>query len=308
MTVAQQARPLLVAVPTFRRTELLPDLLAAVTLQCEELPPGQAWRIVLVDNDPERSAEPIASRLQVDYDSQPVPGIGPTRQRALDLAAHDELVIMIDDDLVPEAGWLVAMISTWSATSAAVVVGFVRYVWPEGTLPWIAAGGFMRRTPFQDGSAMDHVATGNVLVDARLIRELGVCFDRSSRLTGGEDTRFGQDVLDRGGKVVASSSTMRDDIAVGRTTPAFVRRRTIGHGQSRTVFELNGRTGIRRLLGRSLALIAGLVRLGVFSLQRLLGIVRRDLPLAADGRRRTWVAIGRIQGALGMRTAEYERE
>lgn len=295
---------LLIAIPTYRRTTLLPPLVAAVKAEAE----GLCARIILVDNDPNASARSSADDLGVEYLSEPTPGIAAVRQAALDAAAEGELTVMIDDDVVPEEGWLRALVDVWQNTRATVVMGFVRYVWPEGTDPWIASGGFMRRTRFPDGEKLDSLATGNVLIDTDQVRRLGVSFDLSLGLIGGEDNVFGRAVVARGGSIVAShDSVVRDDIVAERTTREFVHRRAISHGQARVRLLIREAPARRRPLLHVSHLAGGAVRWVVFTAGRAVSAVRGDTARNAVFQRRAWFAQGRMLAALGRVTGEYTR-
>ena len=304
MTADTRDPRLLIAVPTFRRTHLLPPLVEAITAQTA----GRRARVLLVDNDPDASAREVAAELGVDYLSEKTPGIAAVRQAALDAAADDELTVMIDDDVFPEEGWLGGLVDVWRDTGAAVVMGFVRYVWPEGTDPWIAAGGFMRRTRFPNGHRLDSLATGNVLVDTAQVRALGVRFDLSLGLIGGEDTTFGRAVMAAGGVIVASAdSVARDDIVPERTTREFVHRRAMSHGQARVRLLIREADGWKRPFLHVAHFLGGLIRWVVFSAGRLLATLRGDVAAHAVFQRRTWFAQGRMLAALGRVTGEYAR-
>lgn len=298
--------PVLVAVTTFRRTELLPPLIAAIRANAGAA--GSRIRIALVDNDPLRSAEAHASAFSVGYVSEPMPGIAAARQAALDAARDGELVAMVDDDVLPQPGWLDALLSVWSSDRPAVVMGYVDYVWPEGTDSWIIAGGFMRRRRRTTGQRLDALATGNVLVDAAQVRDLGVRFDTSLGLAGGEDMLFGRALLAAGGTIVASAdSVVRDEVPPARTTREFVRRRTVSQGQMRTTLLTRHPSVVRRAALRGVHLAGGVVRLIVFSARGIVARLRGDLAAEAVLRRRAWFAEGRILGALGRITPEYAR-
>ncbi|ALX66280.1 glycosyltransferase family 2 protein [Microbacterium sp. XT11] len=304
MTADTRDPRLLIAVPTFRRTHLLPPLVEAITAQTA----GRRARVLLVDNDPDASAREVAAELGVDYLSEKTPGIAAVRQAALDAAADDELTVMIDDDVFPEERWLGGLVDVWRDTGAAVVMGFVRYVWPEGTDPWIAAGGFMRRTRFPNGHRLDSLATGNVLVDTAQVRALGVRFDLSLGLIGGEDTTFGRAVMAAGGVIVASAdSVARDDIVPERTTREFVHRRAMSHGQARVRLLIREADGWKRPFLHVAHFFGGLIRWVVFSVGRLLATLRGDVAAHAVFQRRTWFAQGRMLAALGRVTGEYAR-
>lgn len=296
----------LVAVTTFRRTELLPPLIAAIRGAAGDA--GARMRIALVDNDPEGSASAVAADLGVDYVSEPTPGIAAARQAALDTAREGELVAMVDDDVMPQPGWLDALLRVWETEHPAVVMGYVEYVWPEGTDPWVIAGGFMRRRRRVTGQHLDALATGNVLVDVAQVRNLDVAFDASLGLAGGEDMLFGRAILAAGGMIIASAdSVVRDDVPVARTTREFVRRRTISQGQMRTRLLTRSPSPLRRVLLRGVHLLGGVARLIVFSARGALARLRGDTAAHAVLTRRTWFAQGRILGAVGHVTPEYAR-
>lgn len=300
------ARPVAIMITTYRRTDLLGPLIRAVHNQAAAS--DRTIRIAIVDNDPDRSAALIAEAEHADYVHEPTPGIGAARKAAIDAASEDELVVMLDDDVFPEAQWLAALIDTWEQHRPTVVMGFVRYVWPEHASPWFAAGGFMRRNLHPTGTRLSALATGSVLVDPRELRRLGVNFDPSRGLNGGEDSLFGEAVVRAGGTIVAcAESVARDVIPEDRATVAFVRRRTVAQGASLVSLGLRGATGPRGWVRRCAAAGGALVRLVVFGILHLLGRVRRDARQDAVSKRRFWFALGRLRGALGRTIAEYAR-
>ncbi len=309
MTASSESQRLrvLIAVPTYRRADRLPDLVSRIRPEAAAV--DADTRILLVDNDADRSAEATAVALDVEYLVEATPGIAAARQAALDAAADDELVVMLDDDLVPEPGWLAGLLAAWLAHRPAVVMGFVRYVWPEGTDPWVAAGGFMRRTRFPTGTRLSALATGNALFDGPQLRELGVRFDVGLGLSGGSDLEFGRVLLAAGGTIVASAeSVARDDIVAQRTSRAFIRRRAICQGQVRARLLSRDELPAAQLAKRAGHLVGGLLRLPVFAAGEGIARIRGDVPATAVYRRRLWFAQGRVLGAVGRFTHEYARE
>lgn len=300
------ARRILIAIPTFRREKLLPPLIEAIRGDAATTP--NKLRIAVVDNDPLRSARDIAERAGVEYISEAFPGIAAVRQAGLDAAEDDELTIMIDDDVMPEPGWLLGLVTAWNDSRATAVVGYVQYVWPADADPWIVAGGFMRRDKHPSGTRLEGLSTGSVLFDTAAMRRLGVGFDRSLGLSGGEDLLVGRDILARGGTIIASSDSIaRDEVPISRTTREFVRRRTIAQGQMRVSILSREATGMRRLVRRAAHFVGGLVRLLVFSTGAGFASLRGDTTANAVFQRRAWFAHGRILGALGRITPEYAR-
>lgn len=296
----------LIAIPTYRRTQLLGGLVSRV--RDEATRSRASTQLLLVDNDPDRSAAPVAAELGLRYLAETTPGIAAARQAALDAAGPNELVVMIDDDLVPEPDWLTGLLAAWSDTRPAAVMGYVRYVWPKGTDPWIVAGGFMRRTRFATGTPLRALSTGNVLIDPEQVRDLGVRFDIGLGLSGGSDLEFGRALLAAGGRIVASAeSVARDDIAAERTTMAFVHRRAICQGQVRAWLLSRDPRPPAHLAKRAGHLVGGLVRVPIFAAGEGLALLRHDRPASAVYRRRRWFAQGRVLGAIGSRTLEYAR-
>ena len=307
MSIDDEQHPqVLIALPTYRRTELLPEFIGLIREDVAKT--DAAVRLLLVDNDPARSAERVAIELDVEYLAQPIPGIAATRQAALDAAEPTELVVMIDDDLVPEPGWLAALVDAWKRYRPAVVVGYVRYVWPAGTDPWIAAGGFIRRTHFATGSEIDTLSTGNVLIDTAQVRSLGVGFDVTMGLSGGSDEQFGRDLIAAGGRIVASAeSVARDDIIAERTEVAELRRRTICQGQAHVRILMRDPALGGHAAKRAGHLVGGLLRLPAFTVAERWARLRGDVPASAVFRRRAWFAQGRILAAVGRSTYLYAR-
>ncbi|MFT3877008.1 MAG: glycosyltransferase [Propioniciclava sp.] len=306
MTTPAPARPVLVAITTYRRMPLLPPLVEVIGAQAEAL--GRRCAIAVIDNDPERSAEETARSLGVRYVHEPTPGIGAARRAALGSADDDDLLVMVDDDVMPEERWLAELVATWEAYRPSVVKGWVRYAWPADCDPWISAGGFMRRDRHATGTRLTSLSTGNVLIDVADVRRRGVDFDPGQGLAGGEDTLFGEALLAAGGTIVASAdSIVLDEVPRDRATVAFVRRRTIAHGVTHSSLRLRGRSGLAAVRARAAALAGGAVRMVAFQAVHVVGKLTRNVSMDAVGKRRYWFAIGRIKGALDVRVDEYAR-
>ncbi|AXE39679.1 hypothetical protein JS278_02541 [Acidipropionibacterium virtanenii] len=296
----------LVAVTTFRRIHLLPDLIARVQEEMAEAPCPA--RLLVVDNDPDCSARRVCETAGVGYLPVALPGIAAARQAALAAAADQELTVMVDDDVMPQAGWLCELVAVWRQTRAAVVMGFVQYVWPPDCDPWVSDSGFMRRTRHARAQELDYLATSNALFDTGQVRRLGVDFDTSLGLAGGEDTRFGRDVLAAGGRIVAApDSVVRADIPPERATRDFARRRARTQGASRSQMLIDDPRPAVRLLRSGQHLLGGVARLAVFSTGARLIPARLDRRRNAVLSRRAWFAQGRILGALGKGSPLYTR-
>jgi hypothetical protein len=300
-----------VAVTTFRRPALLAPLIEEILMQIASVGDAYACRVVIVDNDPDESARVVAAGHGVDYTPESVPGIAAARQRVLDTTASDDVVVMLDDDVLPEAEWLAAILATWERFKPTVVMGYVRWVWPpldEPVIRKVRDGGFMRRPELPTGTRQEWLATGNVLIDLHAVRRLGLAFDVSLGLSGGEDTLFGADVIRRGGTIVACrESSAMSVIPPERATSDFARRRAIGQGTSISFLRLRSEHGIRRSALRAAALAGGILRLCVFSIARAGAHLLGDDAREGKYLRKQWFALGRIRGAAGHVSDEYSR-
>ena len=96
-----------VAVPTAARHAPLRRLLQALPLALQGVP---VVEVLVVDNAPGQSAaEVVASAAGVRLVVEPVPGAAAARNRAL-REVTTEWVAFLDDDVVPEPGWLAALV------------------------------------------------------------------------------------------------------------------------------------------------------------------------------------------------------
>lgn len=119
-----------VVIPTFRRPRLLKDAIESVLAQQVQV------EIIVVDDSPERSAEPVAKGFgsKVQYLANPDPTGGwPSRVRNLGWprATAPLIHFLDDDDRVPVGHYLKA-IDTFASHSEGVVFGVVEPFSAEG--------------------------------------------------------------------------------------------------------------------------------------------------------------------------------
>lgn len=207
----------LVAVPTYRRPESARRLLDALTDEVATVP---AAAVVLIDNDPTRSAAGLAAHpvLQTDgggYRHEPTPGLARVRNAALRAASEADaaFIVFIDDDEVPAAGWLAALARTQSDQDADVVAGPVRQLPSARRSPAVRA--LLDREEHTPGRFDGDLGAGNVLVRMDFVRRHGLSFDPSLNHSGGEDTLFFRQAR-RAGAVVAWAA---DAVAIEHSDP-----------------------------------------------------------------------------------------
>lgn len=193
---------MVICVPTYRRNDELAELLTALDAQTR--PPADAlgMRVLVIDNNPDARARSVVDAfcgtLTVNYLHETRAGVTHVRNRALQAAADDDLLVFIDDDELPAEDWLAELWRRYEESGAAVVFGSVEALY-EGPAPaWMKRGGFHAKTIASDGLRTKPGGTDNCLIDLAAVRRHGLAFDPALTLIGGEDTLFFDALLQRG--------------------------------------------------------------------------------------------------------------
>lgn len=307
----RHSRPrILVGVLTFRRPESLDRLLVDLESQIRDLDPPAT--VLVVDNDPDGSAEPIVSARshgRVRYAHEPHPGISAARNLALHEANAFDAIVFIDDDETPEAGWLRAIVDTWLTHGSELVAGPVASVLDGPVDPWIVAGGFFERPRRPTGTVIAGGASGNLLVDVRAQRRLDVWFDEDFGLTGGSDTMFTHTLISRGARVVwCDEALAREPVPDRRRTRRWVLQRSLRKGNvwARVKMRLATTRSSRFRVRVDLTMRGGwrlITGLGRF----LRGLATRSLQLQARGADQMATGTGVLLGVIGYVHTEYRR-
>jgi GT2 family glycosyltransferase len=294
-----------VAVITRRRPEELARLLERLAVLYGDDPRVD---VAVVDNDDAGSAaapvEAARDRFagELRYALQPVPGYASARNAAVALIGDAEYLAFIDDDELPEAGWLERLQATARAHSADVVAGPVFTELPPDAPSAIVRSNVMnsqfgRQT--QDGAAMPLCASGNTLVHRSVLDRVGSGFDQRFDHSGGEDSHFFLRATQAGCKIVwCPTAVVHETSGPERTEPAWHVARARRIGQTRTMLDLELRRSPKTLAIRAAACVksllagAGLV---------VAGTVRRDDAIVLRGRYQLGLARGMAEAALPSR-------
>lgn len=301
----------LVAVLTYRRPSGLAAVLPALVEQLRDA--DLAGAVLVVDNDPDASArEAVAawSPCGVIYAHEPRPGIAAARNRALAAAATADAIVFIDDDEVPAAGWLRALVGYWRATGVTAVAGPVLSVFSGPVDPWILAGEFFARPRRRTGTTLGGAATNNLLLDVRRLRALGLRFDDAFGLTGGSDTMLTHALVKRGERIVwCDEAVVEESVPPERTTRRWVLRRHLRAGNvwSRVALALAA-PGRRRVAERLDLTVRLSFRLMSGMVGWLFGTLTGTLSRRACGARDVASGLGGLSGVFGYVYVEYKRE
>jgi succinoglycan biosynthesis protein ExoM len=185
--------------------------------------------VIVIDNDAERSAEPIvrqanADGLEILYDVEPIQNIALARTRSLRYS-RGEWIAFIDDDEEADPRWLLELWTFAHASRVDGVFGFVSRRFETAIPEWIRAaypvqeritGGLLRWW---------QTATGNALVRRSAMFALGELFNPAYGLTGGEDTDIFYRMEKRGAVFVAlRSAVVYESITAEKARVAYLLR------------------------------------------------------------------------------------
>jgi len=301
---------LTIAVLTYLRPEDIGESIPALLDQVNRYA-GQA-QVLVVDNDAAGSAKEMVEKFNtpsLQYVIEPTPGIAAARNRAISEVGTD-LLIFIDDDERPTSDWLSHLVSTFSAFPGLFgVVGRVKSEFAKTPDPWLLAGRFFERRDLPTGTQVDIVATNNLLLDQRRLRQCGLSFDESFGLTGGSDTMFSHEAKQLGLDFrFCHEALVYDAVPAERMTRDWVLRRSyrLGNSWSRTNLAAESSPIARGLLRLKLT-VGGLARLGAGAAFAVFGKVTRSQTWHAKGCRILTRGAGITAGAWGHAYAEYAR-
>ena len=271
-----------ICVATCRRPAGLARLLAS--LRALTRPAGCELEVVVVDNDPARSAAPVLS------DAGCVPGlralweprrnIARARNRGVE-AARGRWLAFVDDDEVVEPGWLAAYWEQACADSADGWFGPVIPALEPGGSSWLPES-FHARPRFATGAPLGvaQLSTSNAWLRASLFEWRR--FDPELGLRGGSDTELFGRMLREGARFRwCDEARVSESIPAARHRLGWLAQRAFRGGFVHTRLE-------QREVGRARAAWRGLPRAVA-----ALGATALALPVAALGGRtpaaRVWL-------------------
>lgn len=152
----------------------------------------QVGRIIVVDNDSgdqvteklKEAAEASENKIKLILNDENV-GLAAAQNQGIQLALEEgaDWVLLLDDDSVPDAGMVEALLAAYAGHPAQERIGLVapRLHDAEGTLKaraYVSRHAFdLRRVRFGPGDVLDHIAfviASGSLVKAEVFREIGL--------------------------------------------------------------------------------------------------------------------------------------
>lgn len=211
------------AVCTFRRNDLLAALIRTIDgLARVELPDG-AIRLLIVDDSPDGEAAALVegsrtwADIELDYEASAAADISVARNRALLRGRHDsDFVACLDDDCVPNPGWLRELVRVADEYTADIVVGHRRFVAQSDAPRWLRDEPFLAENlSYTDGGVPESGNTANMLVRSSWLGTSGVQFRTEMGTVGGEDMVFFADAASALANIRFAAASICDEPCLG---------------------------------------------------------------------------------------------
>ena len=296
-----------VCIATFRRPLLLSKLLAS--LETQVLPEGVVVEVIVVDNDPGKSAEPIVAdlhgteQIRFSYFHQPVRNISLTRNMTVEKASG-KFLLFIDDDEVAPPEWISRLVGAIERFAVDGVFGPVMPEFHPLTPQWMR-----RRELFYDpmqttGERAVDTWTNNCIVRAAIMKKMGQPFDPDYGITGGGDPHLFERLELQGARFTyCREGWVSEYLPPQRTSPRYLFSLGFkgGHGHTRRKIDFAGKNHLPlRCFMVAKALIYGTASLGFLVI---------FLPNAF--RRTYWLKkfasnLGRFLAAFGWKYQHYK--
>jgi succinoglycan biosynthesis protein ExoM len=205
-----------VCIPTYKRPEMFKKLILSISHI--EINPAliRELNVLVVDNDKDKSAEAatleLKERLQgflkIEYHSCPVKGLSNVRNelltRSINLKA--DYLAYVDDDEYVSPQWLNELLKTMISNKGDVIMGPVTAVLQPGVSRYLSS--WFQKPAYVNNQRLQHIRFGNLLISSRSITERNIRFDQRFNATGGEDSYFGHQMIERGASVYWSAGAV----------------------------------------------------------------------------------------------------
>jgi succinoglycan biosynthesis protein ExoM len=310
----RELKSIAICICTYKRPEGLRQLLAALGEQrfVKNKPPS--IKVVVVDNDPRKSAQPViedvenAESQSIEYRTEERRGIPFARNKALSGVNDNDAVAFLDDDEWPCDTWLDELMATAREYKADVVSGPVNYRFTEGAPRWFVRNEYFRKDRYRTGTVLPHASTNNALMKTEILANMQYLFDERFGLQGGSDIEFFSRVNSIGYRIVWSEeAVVWEDVPRERARLWWILQRNYRLGNEKSLTEIDedtsiARKGIRFAKG-SLRIVYGASVLVPFG---IIGIFSHDVGVV-DALCNIARGFGSITGSFGI-PLEYYRE
>lgn len=193
--------------------------------------------LIVVDNDKEKTAEPVIKSLldeypdsfSLGYVNYPEKGLANVRNQILTsaLALNADFIASVDDDEYVSQNWLMQLTKCIVENSGDIALGPVLPDF-ENTDVSVSIADWFYRPDFENYQKLeDSHKTGNQMIRADFLIQHNIRFDKRFNSTGAEDTFFGIQAVKKGAAIYwAKHAIVFETIPRTRSTFEWLLRRT----------------------------------------------------------------------------------
>ena len=294
-----------VGICTYHRNDELERLLNALDALARDANGQIDVRAVVVDDSADARARAIVEHLAttmtypLEYAHAGASNISVARNLVLERGSIGaDFLVLIDDDCLPDPGWLRELLRIQSLTGADIVTGHRQFFVAESAPAWLSNEPFCDENSIYDDASEPPVGlTANVLIAVPWLVRSATTFRVSLGRTGGEDMAFFADAKRAGAAVRhAAQSVVREEFASQRATLKYQMYRQFWLGNNSAVHSLSTHqfTRVRLVVRGAHHLVEAQRALAVRAIKRR--PVQWRWYIASMVR-----AIGLVVGALGVK-------
>lgn len=299
-----------ICIPTYKRPTMLRKLISSIIENDVNLSLINDVRIIIVDNDEERSGEIVLEKvddkyynnLDIHYYNYPVKGLSNVRneifKRALEF--HPDYIVCIDDDEYSTPDWLNQLVGTITSNKCDIAIGPVIPNLESSVSPSIAY--FFKYHIIKNDTQIFFFESGNFIISAAFITAHNLNFDNRFNSTGAEDSYFGVSALKKGASIYWSANAITyETIPLKRSTLNWLIKRSYRSAITYTYVLILEKKYIKLLKKMAVSVIylfLGLISLLLLPFQskfKFWGIVK------------VATAIGGFAGLLNIKYHEYQK-
>lgn len=316
-TVNQNRNPLrghlprlIVTVCTYQRNEQLERLLTELLHVAGESQHLCRVGVVVVDDNPDRSAQPLAHamsgrfELDIAYAVSGERNISRARNIGLEEAIQrGDWIVMTDDDCVPDRRWLSELLACQQRTNADAVSGLMVRRPPPDAPRWIIEHGLGEGiSTYPVDTKVSMLSTHNSMISAAWLRNHpDVRFDADYGRLGGEDVVFSQTAHSRGLHIrYTPEAVVYEDAPPERLTLRFLVRQAMWLGNSGFLTKVRGRHA-----SRSRMALHGCAQIGRGVFNPFVRLLRGEPPAFRYGLTQAATGVGTLLGLCGVRLRHH---
>ena len=257
-----------VGICTYNRAAGLHAVLAALDKQRLESLSDAQVDIVVVDNSESGSARDIVAehaqraRFAVHYVPESRKGLAFARNAVMGAAKglHATYLAFVDDDELPDAVWLEALLQALADGARGAAIGPVYPVFEVPPPAWLPTSAFVIRRKAESGR-VDDGYTCNCILRLPAVLEAGLSFDERFNETGGEDTFFFKQLREKGFEIGwCEEAVVFETVPRHRMRASWLWRRWFRTGGLEVYLRPGAQSGVA---GRLTSLAGGTARLVV---------------------------------------------